>query len=410
MLPILRLIPVGGVFLAIAILLLALNPPRASSPSARAALQPARGALLDRTEHPEWRQFLIQAALRRADEVERLRNLHDTVVRTEVPPTPVAAKPQVAAPVAAEPDATEATVGETAPAEAEPGAAETAPVEGEPDVTEPAPAAPTAVAEPKANVAEPEVAEAAPIAVEPKAAAAATPVEAKREAAEPTPAASGVKIAAATPSTTAPATATLPPIAIKPDSEEPAPTRVAPTATIAAPEAKPAAMAAPSQPEVAVLASRLETDGSRVRTDAAPSAAAPAATPPAAVKVAALPAQPARNDDDLTGSIEPADRTATIPVGIGEASSIELMVTLPRERPPALKRLNLRRARDSLVQQPQRRKHQTSRAKTKKATPEDLPPEFNLFALLFRAFDPDATFKPIKPRIPYQPDKNLIAQ
>ncbi len=109
MLPLFRLIPVGGVFLAIAILLLALNPPRGTSPSARATLMPAHGALIDRAAHPEWRQFLIQAALRRAGEVERLRDLHDTVIiRTEAAPAQPVAPVVVAtlAPVTPEAEAT----------------------------------------------------------------------------------------------------------------------------------------------------------------------------------------------------------------------------------------------------------------------------------------------------------------
>jgi hypothetical protein len=74
MLPILRILPVGGVFLAIVILVLAIEPPGAPRP----ALPPMRVAMADPGQHPEWRQFLIQAALRRDDELKRLRQLPDT--------------------------------------------------------------------------------------------------------------------------------------------------------------------------------------------------------------------------------------------------------------------------------------------------------------------------------------------
>ena len=86
MLPILRILPVGGVLLAILILVLALSPPDGSRPPLATAIAPARGALVDRERHPEWRQFLILAAVRRADELNRLRELPDTPMRSEVAP------------------------------------------------------------------------------------------------------------------------------------------------------------------------------------------------------------------------------------------------------------------------------------------------------------------------------------
>jgi len=77
MLPILRILPVGGVLLAILILVLAMSPPDASRSPLTTTIAPARGALVDRERHPEMRQFLIQAAVKRADELNRLRELPD---------------------------------------------------------------------------------------------------------------------------------------------------------------------------------------------------------------------------------------------------------------------------------------------------------------------------------------------
>lgn len=81
MLPFFRIIPVGGVLLAIMIVVLALEPPGGSHTALTPAEMPARGALMRMNEHPEWRQFLILAAVRRSDELSRLRELPDTPVR-----------------------------------------------------------------------------------------------------------------------------------------------------------------------------------------------------------------------------------------------------------------------------------------------------------------------------------------
>jgi hypothetical protein len=79
MLPILRVIPVGGVLLAITILILALNPP--GEPRINFSGLPASGPLIARELHPEWPQFLMLAASRRAEELNRLRQLPDMPVR-----------------------------------------------------------------------------------------------------------------------------------------------------------------------------------------------------------------------------------------------------------------------------------------------------------------------------------------
>ena len=109
MLPILRILPVGGVLLAILILVLALNPPDGPRSPLNSAMAPARGALVDVGHHPETRQFLIMAALKRADELNRLRELPDTPTRT-APAEPAAAKPAAAEPAATEPVAEEPKV------------------------------------------------------------------------------------------------------------------------------------------------------------------------------------------------------------------------------------------------------------------------------------------------------------
>lgn len=86
MLPILRILPVGGVLLAIMILVLALKPPGGLSHSVPGRELAARGPLQLISDHPEWRQFLIQAATRRAHELVRLRDLPDLPVVSGDPP------------------------------------------------------------------------------------------------------------------------------------------------------------------------------------------------------------------------------------------------------------------------------------------------------------------------------------
>jgi hypothetical protein len=110
MLPILRILPVGGVLLAILILLLALTPPGGARRALPHVTQEARGPLIDRNDHPEWRQFLILTALQRADAIERLRDLPDRpVVRAPQPP----AQAEIVIPLPAPAAATEASLPHT---------------------------------------------------------------------------------------------------------------------------------------------------------------------------------------------------------------------------------------------------------------------------------------------------------
>jgi hypothetical protein len=127
MLPILRIIPVGGVLLAIMILVLSLSPPSGLNPGLMPAASLARGAMMQLGEHPEWRQFLFLAATRRADELNSLRDLPDMPVRGDRAAGKTAGLPAERS--AAEPDDETGSISPTSTA--------TIPIEiGEPSSTE----------------------------------------------------------------------------------------------------------------------------------------------------------------------------------------------------------------------------------------------------------------------------------
>ncbi|HXD46100.1 MAG TPA: hypothetical protein VN655_13300 [Pseudolabrys sp.] len=256
MLPLLRIIPIGGVGAAVLILVLALTPPREPRNGVSPEMVLARGPLIDRNEHPEWPQFLIQTAFRRAGELLKLRDLPDTPTLTEPIVLP-RQRPVIAA-------------------------------------VPPPPAPP-----PDSGV---------------ESAAKALDVARRDDPA------------------TAPATTDI--------VKAPVPD------TAAAPVPPPA----PPAPEM---------------------------------KVAVLPQErPAVEPDrDVTGSIG-AGSDATIPVDIGEMSSNELPIVLPRERPPILRVME--RERSSHLA-PHKRKPRRIRTAAKPANPANVQPasEINLFEALF---------------------------
>jgi hypothetical protein len=273
MLPLLRVIPIGGVLLAILILILALTPPDGTAPALHRTGLEARGPLIDRNEHPEWRDFMVQAAFRRAESVIHLFELPRTPTRL----------PEIDVPL---PDFPGITI---------------------------APAAPRSA-----------VARVTPAASEPK------PVQ----------------------------VASLPP-PLSIDLPLPA-----------LPEPTIRAALAPVMPVPQPADVPLPRNAKHKRPVPLPPFA-----PEALRRLAALPAHTTEpSPQEVTGSIDDA-AGATIPVGIGEASSAELPIVLPPERPPVMRR-------------PQPKAHQPAPA------PRDLLGE------LFGTSQPPAAKKPPAARKP----------
>lgn len=399
MLPLFRVLPVGGVFLAIAILLLALTPPRGRILHVPPDQEAPRGALLDRAEHPEWRQFLIHAAFRRTEAVAQLRDLRDTPIVAKLPP-PVTVRLNVAAfsPIP-KASASPSTV------EAMPPAAH--PTPGEPTfaaVTQaPAASAKHEVAQPIATAQpEPKLPETVTVA---KANAARQPPKVVAKAASTSnevvrrPVASGgpplvkPKVTADTPETSK-----LKPKATADKTEmvKPEPAKSVAAKQTASPKAdadnaeqsggmptnggvdKRAANTIESKIEPAAVQHPNKSGSVHAKNVTAPprdptatARKAPdtaGAQHPDAVKVAALSETPS---EDVTGSVDNMKTGTTIPVGIGEASSTEIIVMLPRERPPVLKRLDQRRT-SRPVRRSRRYRHRVYRVQhTEKPTPRN---------------------------------------
>src|SRR6185312_3926808 len=65
----------------------------------------ARGPLQDREDHPEWRQFFIMAAFRRAEAVTKLRDLPSAPTKLPEIALPVPPAPPITAAAASGPSA-----------------------------------------------------------------------------------------------------------------------------------------------------------------------------------------------------------------------------------------------------------------------------------------------------------------
>lgn len=123
----------GGALAALALLAGFTAP--APSTLAR-PIPPARGPLIETAQHPEWKQFLVQAAYRRADELDKLRALPNTPTvmpdPPDEPPVPTVAIQIAALPppqIEAAPEEVTGSIDEPAPGDMDVGVGEASAVE-----------------------------------------------------------------------------------------------------------------------------------------------------------------------------------------------------------------------------------------------------------------------------------------